>query len=82
MYNLPIGVYITAVTDDSAADKAGLQSGDIIIKVDGEDITNYEELKAKKNEHKAGESLELTYVRSGNEDTVTVTLDEAVAEKK
>ena len=82
MYNLPIGVYITAVTDDSAADKAGLQAGDIIIKVDGEDITNYEELKAKKNEHKAGESLELTYVRSGNEDTVTVTLDEAVAEKK
>ncbi len=82
MYNLPIGVYITAVTDDSAADKAGLQSGDIIIKVDGEDITNYEELKAKKNEHKAGESLELTYVRSGNEDTVTVTLDEAVAEKQ
>ena len=82
MYNLPMGVYITAVTDDSAADKAGLQSGDIIIKVDGEDVNTSEELNAKKNEHKAGETMELTYVRSGNEETVTVTLDEAAAEKE
>ena len=82
MYNLPVGVYITAVTEGSAAEKAGLQSGDIIIKVNDEDVTTSDELNAKKNEHKAGESMELTYVRSGKEETVTVTLDEAVAEKK
>ena len=82
MYNLPIGVYITAVTDDSAADKAGLQSGDIIIKVNDEDITTYEELNAKKNEHKAGEEIKITYVRSGEENTVTVTLEEKTAEKE
>ncbi len=79
MYNLPVGVYIAAVAEDSAAEKAGLQVGDIITKINDEDITTYYELTAKKNEHKAGETIELTYVRNGVENKVTVTLDEAVA---
>jgi serine protease Do len=81
MYNLPIGVYITAVTDNSAAYNAGLQAGDIIIEVDGEVVSTFDELTAKKNEHKAGESMEITYTRNGVDNTVTVTLDEAVNEK-
>ncbi|WP_295080980.1 trypsin-like peptidase domain-containing protein [Ruminococcus sp.] len=79
MYNLPVGVYITAVAEGSAAEKAGLQTGDIITKVNDEDVTSYNELTAKKNEHKAGDSIELTYVRNGAEEKVTVTLDEAAA---
>ena len=82
MYNLPMGIYITAVTNGSAADNAGLQSGDIIIKVDDVDVTTSDELNAEKNKHKAGESIEITYVRNGSEDTVTVTLDETVTENK
>ena len=77
MYNLPVGVYVTTVTDGSAADKAGLQSGDVITAVDGEEVKTSAELNAKKNLHKAGETLELTYMRSGNEEKVTVTLDQA-----
>ncbi len=77
MYNLPVGVYVTTVTDGSAADKAGLQSGDVITAVDGEEVKTSAELNAKKNLHKAGETLELTYMRSGSEEKVTVTLDQA-----
>ena len=77
MYNLPVGVYVTAVSDGSAAEKAGLQSGDVITAVDGEEVKNSAELTAKKNQHKAGDSLELTFTRSGEEQKVTVTLDEA-----
>ena len=76
MYNMPIGVYIVEVTPDGAADKANLKSGDILIKADGETITNTEELNAKKNLHKAGEEMELTFVRNGEEHTTTITLDE------
>ena len=79
MYNLPMGVYITAVAEDSAAEKAGLQSGDIITKINDEEVTSYDELASKKNAHKAGDSIELTYVRNGAENKVTVILDEAVA---
>ncbi|WP_024861925.1 S1C family serine protease [Ruminococcus flavefaciens] len=79
MYDIPVGVYVTAVAEDSAAEKAGLQAGDIITKINDEDVASFEELTAKKNEHKAGETIELTYVRNGAEDKVTVTLDEAAA---
>ena len=82
MYGLPVGVYITAVEDGGAADKAGLQADDIIIKVDDADVTTSDELNAEKNKHKAGESIAITYVRNGSENTVTVTLDEAVTENK
>ncbi|MCR5600379.1 MAG: trypsin-like peptidase domain-containing protein [Ruminococcus sp.] len=81
MYNLPVGVYITEVKEGSAAEKSGLQEGDIITMVNDEAVTTYEELTAKKNEHKAGETIELTFVRNGSEEKVTVTLDEAIAEQ-
>lgn len=79
MYNLPVGVYVASVNEESAAEKSGIQAGDIITMIDDDKITTYEELIAKKNEYKAGESIEITYVRNGVEDKVTVILDEAVA---
>ncbi len=81
MYNLPVGAYITDVTEGSAADNAGLCSGDVITKVDGEEITTTEELNAKKNEHEAGDVFELTYVRNGKEHTTKVILDEVKSDK-
>ncbi len=80
MYNLPVGVYVTAVSEGSAAEKAGMTSGDIITAVDGEEVKTSEELNAKKNLHKAGEKVELTFVRNGSTETVEVTLDEIKSE--
>ena len=82
MYNLPMGVYITAVTDGSAADNAGLQSGDIILKVNDVDVATSDELNAEKKKYNAGDSIEITYERNGIDSTVTVILDEAVTENK
>ncbi len=76
MYNMPIGVYIVEVTDGSAADKAGLKSGDIITEIDGVEVTTSEELTAEKNKHNAGESIEITYMRNGEENKTSVKLDE------
>ena len=76
MYNMPIGVYIVEVTDGSAADKAGLKSGDIITEIDGVEVTTSEELTAEKNKHNAGESIEVTYMRNGEENKTSVKLDE------
>lgn len=76
MYNMPVGVYITAVTDGSAADKAGLRSGDIIIAVEGEKTETSEELTNVKNKYSAGDRIEITFMRSGEEHTVKLTLDE------
>lgn len=81
MYNMPVGVYVTDVSDGSAAEKAGLQSGDIITAVDGVDVETAEELNAKKNTHTAGDKIEVTYMRNGKENTAEITLDEVRKQK-
>ncbi len=80
MYRIPVGVYVTSVTEGSAAEKAGLQTGDVITAVDGEDITSITELNALKNQHSAGDTIEVTFTRSGESQTVDLTLDEADGE--
>ena len=71
-----LGVYIQSVSNFSPAEKAGLQSGDIIIKADGKDILTMDELNEIKNTHKIGETMTLTINRNGNEKEVTITLEE------
>lgn len=76
MYNMPIGVYVVKVTDGSAAEKAGLKSGDIITEIDGIAVATSDELNAQKNLHSAGDTIEITYIRNGEEHKTSVELDE------
>lgn len=80
MYNLPVGVYVTDVTEGSAADIAGLESGDVITEIDGKEVSTSEELTAEKNKHSAGDKVKITYIRSGKERHTEITLDEAKKE--
>ncbi len=75
-YNLVLGVYVKTVQNFSPAEKAGLQSGDVIIQADGKDIKTMDELNEIKNSHKIGDTMTLKVNRSGQEKEVTVTLEE------
>ena len=70
-YNMPIGVYITDVNSMSAAERAGLQRGDIITSFAGEKVTNADDLNAIKARQTPGETVKITVDRNGHE----VTLD-------
>lgn len=70
-------VYIYEVVKNSAADKAGLQPGDQILQVDGEDVEAIADVKTAVNSHKAGETMEITVLRDRSTKTFTVTLQEA-----
>ena len=56
-YNIPEGVYVAEVTPDGAADKAGIQVGDIILSLDGKTVTSVNELTAVLNEHEPGDTV-------------------------
>ena len=75
-YNLSIssGVYINSVVDGSGAAEAGLQSGDIITKIDGQAVTDSSEVMIDVRSHKIGDKIQITYVRDGKEQTTEVTL--------
>ena len=75
-YNLVIGIYVKSVEDFSAAEKAGLKSGDVIIEADGKSIKTMDELNEIKNSHQIGDTMRLKINRDGNEKEITLTLGE------
>lgn len=86
MYNIPKGAYVYSVEKGSAAEKAGLQKGDVITKFDGLSIDSRDTLLKKIQYYAPGEKVEIAYQRadgnSYNEKTVEVTLGEATDEVK
>ena len=76
LYNMPIGVYVRSVTPNGAAEKAGIQAGDIIIGVNGESVYTDDELNKKMDEHNAGDTITLNISRNGADINIDVTLEE------
>lgn len=74
--NLEIGVYVKSVEDFSPAEKAGIKPGDVIIKADGKDVEDMDDLNEVKNSHQIGETMTLVVTRNGEERELTVTLEE------
>ncbi len=69
------GVRLVHVFPGSPAEKAGLKDGDIIIKVDGEDITGLTLLEqVMKIRGPAGSEVVLTIIREGERDPIDVTV--------
>lgn len=75
-YDLPVGVYIQTITEFSAAEKAGLRPGDVIIQCDGQTVETVDELNEIRDQHQVGDTLTLTIVRDGQRMEVSVTLEE------
>ncbi len=69
------GVLILEVTEDSPAEKAGLKSGDVITKVDGEKVRDPEELIEILGDYDYDEVIEVEYLRKGSTGKVEVELE-------
>ena len=78
LYNVPAGIYLTQVAEDSPAAKAGLQVGDIITAFDDVQVTTMDELKDRLQYYKGGETVEMKVQSAANgaytEKTVSITL--------
>ena len=75
-YNLPVesGAYVTSVSAGSSAANAGIQEGDIITKLGDTSISSSSDLVLAVRSHNAGDNVEVTFNRNGQENTVSVTL--------
>lgn len=74
--NLVVGIYVASVDEFSAAEKAGIKAGDVIVKADGKEIKTMNELNEIKNTHNIGDTMTVTINRNGKEKELTVTLQE------
>lgn len=66
LYNMPEGAFVYEVEEDSAADKAGIQKGDIITKFDGESVTGSTDLIEKISYYGVGETVTIEVQTANN----------------
>lgn len=74
--NLVSGIYVKAVDDFSAAEKAGVKIGDVIVEADGQKITSMDKLNEFKNKHSIGDEMKIKVNRDGQEKELTLKLGE------
>jgi len=72
--NVTSGVVVVSVVSGSGASKSGLERGDVITKIDGEEVINAAYLKYVLYKYNVGDKITVTYNRDGKEKTTTVTL--------
>lgn len=78
LYGLPKGAAIQSVTEDSPAEKAGLQRGDIITNANDMEITSSDDLVSMVRKMAVGDTLNVTVYRQGQTLNMTVTVEEQI----
>lgn len=69
------GVYVAAVSENSAAEKAGLKEGDIIFEVDGKQVATSPALQEIIAQHKPGDKVSVSFLRKGEKHEVSAVLE-------
>lgn len=75
-YGLPAGAYVVEVTKDSAAEKAGVRAGDIIVDLGGYKVDSLTTLTRVLRRFDPGQTVSITVYRGGQQVYLTITLDE------
>ncbi len=73
---VPVGVYIVEVQEFSAAEKAGIRTGDIITKFDGKNVKTVGEINQIKSKHKSGDVVKVEIYRDGKTKVLDLKLSE------
>jgi S1-C subfamily serine protease len=71
------GAYVSDVSSGTPAAQAGIRAGDVVVKVDGEEIASAAALGGVIRQHKPGDEVEILLDRKGDSVTVHATLNEA-----
>ena len=77
-YDIPVGLYVSEVLDNSDAQKQGIKKGDIITKVNGKDAHSTSDIAEEKSKLDIGDTIDFTVWRSGSTFDVTVRIMDSV----
>ncbi len=71
------GVYVVSTLADGAAKKAGLQAGDVIVKIGDYSVASMDDISALKKHFKAGDTVTVEFYRGGTKQSTQLTFDVA-----
>lgn len=77
-YDIPVGLYVSEVLDNSDAQKQGIKKGDIITKVNGKDAHTTSDIAEEKSKLDIGDTIDFTVWRSGSTFKVSVKIMDSV----
>jgi serine protease Do len=69
-----VGVFIQAIVDDSGAEAAGLEEGDVITSIEGAEVRTINSLVGRLRRYKVGQPLDVDITRGGRQLTLTIEL--------
>ena len=69
------GLILADVVPDSAAARAGVREGDVIVRFAGVPVNGFDDLRKALHDRKAGDRVEVVYLRDGEERTASTSLD-------
>ncbi len=75
-YDIPVGIYVVETSPYSAAERAGIKTGDVIVEFNGVQVKTVNELNQEKEKHLAGDTVQLTVIREGRTIQIPLTLQE------
>ena len=73
-YEMPEGLYVSAVSEGSDAEKQGIKPGDVLTAVDGAEVRTTDDVVEIKNSKNVGDSMKFSIWRDGEELEFTITL--------
>jgi S1-C subfamily serine protease len=73
-YGTMEGIYVAEVVENSAAEEAGIEKGDVITEVDGQKVQKFGDLSGIIAQKRPGDKVSLTYLHNTKKHTKTVTL--------
>ena len=68
------GVYVADIVENGAAKEAGIKEGDVIVSVDGSEVSTSAELQERVGRHRPGDEIPVEYYRKGELNKTTVVL--------
>ncbi|WP_308392549.1 Do family serine endopeptidase [Prevotella sp.] len=68
------GIYVAKVTEESAAEEAGLKEGDVITAIDGKEVNKMADMQEYLAKKRPGDKVSISYLRDKKKSTKTVTL--------
>lgn len=77
LWSLPAGLFVCRVTQDGAADRAGVRTGDVVLRVNEMSVTDMASLRSRLSSFHPGDILRLRIFRNGEEFDAEVALCQA-----
>ena len=81
LWSLPAGLFVCRVTQDGAADRAGVRTGDVVLRVNETAVTDMASLRSRLSSLRPGDVLHLRIFRNGEEFDAEVSLRQTEPQK-